>query len=475
MLAAARFIITLAKPPPKNLISRKTFWTGFPGFRTSTGTCLAAFALAFSCLSSIALHAQAAPVPFDGIALDVSLVTASPGRGWAEWLGHTGILVGNPDIGEQRFYEFGGFSFDRATVWAAVSGNMTASAREEPAATAMARFTKAGRKVDVQRLALSQGQKLDLLRRLDDAVRPGNNRDRYRIVTSNCATRPRDVLDIVTGGSLSEAGIRTSPTTLRENVLALPMPAIVKLLMDFTFNGDVDRTATAWVAAALPAKLEELAAVASVRDDAGIIRPLVMDSWSFGEGPKVSAHPTSGLGLFATGIMIAVLALITFPSGSDNRARAVAGWNNVAFGAALGIPGAFLLIGWLFTGHDFLYRNANLFLANPILIAAIPLGIAHMRGREWAPGWMARVWFAAAVLALLGLCIALFFTRGQDNLRFYGLILPMLLSQASMALRRQSPRVWSVRAWRTPAHFTSNDGVSDGTDGTDGNRSRAVA
>ena len=140
MLAAARFIITLAKPPPKNLISRKTFWTGFPGFRTSTGTCLAAFALAFSCLSSIALHAQAAPVPFDGIALDVSLVTASPGRGWAEWLGHTGILVGNPDIGEQRFYEFGGFSFDRATVWAAVSGNMTASAREEPAATAMAKW-----------------------------------------------------------------------------------------------------------------------------------------------------------------------------------------------------------------------------------------------------------------------------------------------------------------------------------------------
>jgi len=331
-----------------------------------------------------------------------------------------------------------------------------------PASVAMARFTAAGRRVDIQKLALTNAQKLEVLNRLEVALSPAHRSQSYRLLTANCATRPRDLIDAVTSGSLAAAGRKGSATTLRQNVLALPTPFLVKLLLDFTFNNDVDRRETAWEAAALPGKLEELARSAMVRGENNIARPLVADSWSFGKEPAGSGPVEDGLKFLIVGVALSAIALSALVVKGPRISRTISAITNVVLGFVIGLPGALLLLGWVFTDNDFVFHNANLFIANPALIAAIPLGVAIVLDSEWSHRWTRRLWISSACLGAVGLIEALIASHSQDNLRFYGLLLPLIAAQALVEWRRASSSVKTVDERRTTTLLLERNGVTNG-------------
>jgi hypothetical protein len=105
--------------------------------------------------------------------------------------------------------------------------------------------------------------------------------------------------------------------------------------------------------------------------------------------------------------------------------RILLGLQNLLVGLVFGIPGLALFIMWLFTDHTVTYRNENLFLANPLTVMAIPLGIQLMRGSPRALERLRRVWRVLAALGVLGLVLKLLPTFDQDNWRLIALLLPL--------------------------------------------------
>jgi len=408
--------------------------------------------LSILCLTGEAVQSQT-PLPSPrGSDLEVSLVTVGPGRGWFEWLGHSGILVADFTNGRQRFFEYGVFTPGAESLWRAVTGDMVAGVREQPASIATSAFNAEGRRVSIQKLDLTPAERADILVRLERAVRPGHNLLPYQTLTANCTTAPRDLIDSVTGGALRAAGRSPSLVTVRQSVAVLPISARVKFLMDFTFNNEVDRPITTWDAATLPTKLEDLVGAATVSRPDDSLHPLVSSAWSFGPPTRESKYFNVLTFLLAGITGAGVIVSRVFGRRLTSASKLYAS-TDIALGLLLGLPGLLLMSGWLFTRHDYMWANANLLVANPILVAAIPLGVSQAKRGKPADLWLARLWTLAMCVAAAGLVLNLTHFTKQDNLRFYCLLLPVMTAQAFVGWRRCSPTTESVSGLGTDSHF----------------------
>jgi hypothetical protein len=337
---------------------------------------------------------------------------------------------------------------------------MVAGVREQPAAVAMSAFEAEGRRVSIQKLDLTPAERADILARLERAVRPGHNLLPYQTLTANCTTAPRDLIDSVTGGSLRAAGRSPSPVTVRQSVAVLPISARVKFLMDFTFNNEVDQPITAWDAATLPTKLEDLVEAATVSRSDDTLHPLVSSAWSFGpptgESTYFNVLTFLLVGFACAGVIVSLLL------GQRKRgARTLHTATDIALGFLLGLPGLLLLSGWFFTRHDYVWANANLFVVNPILVAAIPLGLIRAKKHRNPELWLMRLWTLAICIGAIGLVLNLVHFTKQDNLRFYCLLLPIMTAQAFVGWRRCSPTTQSVSGLGTDSHFQNKGWINE--------------
>jgi hypothetical protein len=96
---------------------------------------------------------------------------------------------------------------------------------------------------------------------------------------------------------------------------------------------------------------------------------------------------------------------------------------------------------WIITNHTVTYHNENLFLANPLTLLLLPLGISEFFGSKNCASRASRLWYGLAAFALLGLLLKLPIRAfDQDNGRAVALILPILLGGAATSfwLRRRA-------------------------------------
>ena len=105
-------------------------------------------------------------------------------------------------------------------------------------------------------------------------------------------------------------------------------------------------------------------------------------------------------GVYAVSFVVAGLLLLL------GRAARKSGAGRFGFSAVaalwtliIGAGGAILAALWGLTDHQAAHRNENLFLANPLTVLAVPLGIQLMRGSPRAIERLRRLW---RVLAALG-------------------------------------------------------------------------
>jgi hypothetical protein len=94
------------------------------------------------------------------------------------------------------------------------------------------------------------------------------------------------------------------------------------------------------------------------------------------------------------------------------------------------MEGTALFVMWLITDHTVTYRNENLFLANPLTLLALPLGLMLTWGSRLARSWLRVIWLVLAVSGALGLVLKIIPLFNQDNWRLIALILPVSLGFA---------------------------------------------
>ncbi|ATB32517.1 DUF4105 domain-containing protein [Melittangium boletus] len=386
--------------------------------------------------------------------LTISLVTFGPGDDVPSWFGHGALVVEDARLRTSRLYNYGMFSFDERMLMRYAMGRLEFWVDDTRPGPTFRFYRALNRDVRLQVLNLSPAQKVELGRLLAVNVLPENREYLYHHYNDNCVTRLRDAIDKVVGGQLHQAESVPGRMTLRDHTrrytdVGPPM----SVLLDFLMNDEIDKPVTRLQEAFLPDELERQVAELQVVGEDGQERPLVEKTVTLfkAQGRPVTPEqpPRYAPVMLLMGLVLggSAAGLAGWERRKGARLpRVLLGLQNVLVGLVFGIPGLALFIMWLGTDHTVTYRNENLFLANPLTVLALPLGIQLMRGSPRARARMWHLWRALAALGVLGLVLKVLPMFDQDNWRLIALLLPISVGMAGAMWLMRAPAAGRVPA-----------------------------
>ena len=186
----------------------------------------------------------------------VSLITYTPGEELYERFGHSAIRVRDDLIGLDRLYNFGVFDFGTPNFYVKFAhGDLRYQLAVSQADEEIRMVGEAGQGVSEVPLNLSPAQRQAMFEALEINLLPENRFYRYDFILDNCSTRPRDVIERVTGSRVvvRDAGKQTFREMLDPYFTRIPWVGLgVSLLLGVR----VDRAASPREACFLPADLE---------------------------------------------------------------------------------------------------------------------------------------------------------------------------------------------------------------------------
>ncbi len=198
----------------------------------------------------------AEPLPRLDAGAQVSLITYTPGEELYQAFGHSAIRVKDDLLSMDRLYNFGVFDFDTPDFYLKfVHGDLLYQLAVTPGEEEIGIVGAYGQGVTELLLNLSLDQKQKLFDALEINLQPENRFYRYDFILDNCSTRPRDVLERITGSPIIEhgAGSLTFRQMLDPYFTRTPW---IEFGISLLLGAKVDRLASPREACFLPADLE---------------------------------------------------------------------------------------------------------------------------------------------------------------------------------------------------------------------------
>lgn len=410
--------------------------------------CAAAAALLAGSIAS----AQPVPTAADarGRLISVQLLTMGQGDEIWEKFGHNALWITDAGTGADVAWNWGMFDFAQPGFLARfLTGNTLYWMDGFPVGPTLRMYESRNRAVTAQALALTPAQRVALDSFARWNARPENRYYRYDYFLDNCSTRIRDALDKVLGGAIRRQTEHVpTGTTFRWHTQRLlegdPLPYVG---VTIALGQPADDEISAWQEMFLPVRMLDHLRRVRVDTGGGALVPLVTQ-----ERPVVTARrsPESPVAHRYTRYFLGVgvaLGVVLLLAGTAAHGAPRALFTTLATGWLLlgGTIGTILVLAWAFTRHVFWYRNENLFLLNPLLLAlAVMLPLA-MRAtaspalRRRTLG-LARLMALCTLLALVLKALPWFYQR---NWEVIALALPPNLAIAAVlwksAGRRAKP------------------------------------
>lgn len=366
-----------------------------------------------------------------GSELRVWLITIGPGDAIWERFGHNAIRLVDTSTGYDASYNWGIFDFEQEDfIPRFLRGEMLYMMAPFASEPMIDMYRAAGREVIAQELALTPAEKLELRDFAERNALPGNREYFYDYFLDNCSTRVRDLLDQVLGGALfARFGSAPTGTSYRYHTRRLTQPdRPLYTGMDILLGSPGDQPITVWAEMFLPMTLRDAVRDFRVDDGEGGTRPLVISEELLAEA-RVADEPDEPPTWWPWYLLVGLLGGAAFAflgrraAGGSARARwAFAGFGGL-WGAVAGLAGL-ILVAVLFTDHQFMTWNENLFLLSPLSLALAPL-VPLAAVRSSARTWATRVAGAVVVLAAIGLVIGLLPFAVQENAFEIALFLPL--------------------------------------------------
>jgi len=411
-----------------------------------------------ACLWAAALcpsGAHAQPTPgvsasgHPGDAVRVSLVTFGAGDSVHQYFGHDALMV---DVrGRRSLYNYGMFSFGPDMLANFLMGRLTFWVAEMRVAPTYSFYRMMRRSIRVQELDLSPEARVRVALKLADNVLPDNRDYLYHHYYDNCATRLRDVVDMAVDGQLKAAMSKVpSRHTYRGHTRRYTQhDPFIDVGLQFMMNDSMEQPITLWEQAFLPSELANYLEEFEYTDAQGNRRRLVKrdDKIYDARRAPIPDDPyrqwplTLLLGCVLGGV--AVLLARRYGRSDSRGARVLFGLHHVLFGLLLGVPGLLGALCWGFTEHAVTYGNENMWHANPMTTAMLPLGIAIATGSSRALSWAWRLCHAIVLVSVLGILSKALPVFDQDNWVVMTLIVPtnvgfLLAHRALRAMRTGS-------------------------------------
>jgi hypothetical protein len=376
--------------------------------------------------------------------LDVSLVTFGEGAEIHQYFGHNALLVEDRVRRIGALYNFGMFGFGPDMLPKYLQGQLEFWVAATPVEHTYRNYIAENRSIHVSELNLSPQKRRYLAERLAWYAEPEHRYYRYHHYNNNCSTKVRDLIDETIGGQLSRTYATPGHFTYRGDTRRYTQQdPIIHMLLLLWMNDSMERPIRRYDEAFLPGELEHLVDGMTYVDEHGQKQPLVRTRYTVFEARRapVPAQPSAAWpGLLAVGIAFGgiALALSRWLRTGSRLARALLGLHHMVMGLAIGVPGLILFL-FLFTQWDVTHYNENLFIANPLTFALLPLGFWMAFGSRRAQRWAGNLAIALGAMTLLAIVLKVLPAFDQDTHLPLALIAPINFGSAlaHLALRRQ--------------------------------------
>ncbi len=375
--------------------------------------------------------------PHPGEAIDIYLLTISPGDHPFAKFGHNSLWVHDGARNKDRVYNYGTYDFAApGVVPKFFLGRSEYELSRRSLAKELRMFRAENRRMEAQRLNLTPAQRWELYQFLRWNHRKENRFYRYHYYRDNCSTRIRDAIDKVAGGRLRQAAGSPATMTYRQQVARRRADLLPEYAMLYLVAGGLaDQPITVWEETFIPMELQKLLDRATVLGPDGGEQPLVAEQKVLLEAnrPPPRDRPPNWLGYFLlVGVVLGGGMAALGRWGRRRRAPRVAAAVALALaGLVLGVLGTMLVLIWAFTDHDAMWANENILQCAPWLLAMPVLAVGVGRGRARATRRAGRLWALAAAAGCLGLVLKALPWFDQDNGLVIAAVLPLVLGAAA--------------------------------------------
>ena len=376
------------------------------------------------------------------------------------WWGHISLVIEDSQTGSSQLYDFGLFSFENENFFLNFAlGRLWYSSGVAPSMNIIGTYIVTNRDVILYTLDIPPENR-ELVRLFaEESVLPENRDYLYHHFDDNCSTRIRDIIDLATRGQFrARFGEAPGRFTLREHIRRHTWHSPpVDWILNFWMGQGIDTPITTWEEMFLPSEVIRNMLDFHYVDLWGFSRPLVsgVEALYRAQGRfGVLETPRPQLpGIFIFSLILSFFLAFLFyvQEKSPARGQVALGLCHSLFGLIFGGAGLVLFFLSNFTLHDYTFNNANLLFCNPLLLAAIPLGLRYASSPTYdkrlrAECMLRLLWFLVVLGIIASMLIKLLPQFWQQNLPDQLLMLPiaLTLSLEPAGLRRLLTRIF----WR---------------------------
>ena len=325
----------------------------------------------------------------------VSLVTFYPGSEPHNIWGHSEIRVQQGPV--DLYFNYGVFDFQApAFMWRFMMGETDYMCQPVPRFYATVGMEE--RRMVEQELNLSQDRAIAVRNFLWNNAQPENCTYRYKFLSDNCSTRPRDILEMAAGEGLRYPAMGDTTVTYRD-ILAhyCRNYAWERFGIDLVLGWDVDTVLDQRATMFIPMLLMDAVAGATIQTDSVAIPFVKATTVPIDKSTEGNVRPPTPWYLSPMAFALLVLVLTLLVTCRDWRYRDVSRWLDTVLFTAGGLAGCLLFFLIFFSTHEATSPNINIVWLNPLLLllAVLP----WFKKTRTAARWLHAL--NAAIVALL--------------------------------------------------------------------------
>ena len=325
----------------------------------------------------------------------VSLVTFYPGSEPHNIWGHSEIRVQQGPV--DLYFNYGVFDFQApAFMWRFMMGETDYMCQPVPRFYATVGMEE--RRMVEQELNLSQDRAIAVRDFLWNNAQPENCTYRYKVLSDNCSTRPRDILEMAAGEGLRYPAMGDTTVTYRD-ILAhyCRNYAWERFGIDLVLGWDVDTVLDQRATMFIPMLLMDAVAGATIQTDSVAIPFVKATTVPIDKSTEGNVRPPTPWYLSPMAFALLVLVLTLLVTCRNWRVKDVSRWLDTVLFTAGGLAGCLLFFLIFFSTHEATSPNINIVWLNPLLLllAVLP----WFKKTRSAARWLHAL--NAAIVALL--------------------------------------------------------------------------
>ena len=296
----------------------------------------------------------------------VSLVTFYPGSEPHNIWGHSEIRIQQGPV--DLYFNYGVFDFQApAFMWRFMLGETDYICQPIPRAYATLGMEQ--RRMVEQELNLPQDRAIMVRDFLWNNAQPENRTYRYKFLSDNCSTRPRDIIEMAAGEGLQYPAMGDTAVTYRDILSHYCRNyAWERFGIDLVLGWDVDTTIDQRATMFIPMLLMDAVADATITTDSVSIPLVKATTVPIDKSTEGNVRPPTPWYISPLTIALLVLALALMVSGRDWRRGDVSRWFDTLLFTAGGLAGCILFFLICFSTHEATSPNINIVWLNPLLL-----------------------------------------------------------------------------------------------------------